>query len=38
VIQRAFEAGVRALVITGTSMASSQEAQRIAWVTTKRNS
>ena len=30
VIQRAFTAGVRTLVITGTSQASSQEAQRIA--------
>ena len=29
-IQRAFDAGVRTLVITGTSLASSQEAQRIA--------
>ena len=30
VIQRAFDAGVNAMVITGTSQASSQEAQRIA--------
>jgi TatD DNase family protein len=30
VIQRAFEAGVRTMIITGTSLASSQEAQRIA--------
>ena len=30
VIQRAFEAGVRTMVITGTSLTSSQEAQRIA--------
>jgi len=30
VIQRAFDAGVRTMVITGTSQASSQEAQRIA--------
>jgi Tat protein secretion system quality control protein TatD with DNase activity len=30
VIQRAFDVGVRTLVITGTSQASSQEAQRIA--------
>jgi len=30
VIQRAFDAGVRTMVITGTSLASSQEAQRIA--------
>jgi TatD DNase family protein len=30
VIQRAFDAGVKAMVITGTSQASSQEAQRIA--------
>jgi len=30
VIQRAFDAGVRTMVITGTSQASSQEAQRMA--------
>ena len=30
VIQRAFNAGVRTMVITGTSLASSQEAQQIA--------
>jgi TatD DNase family protein len=30
VVQRAFDAGVRTMVVTGTSLASSQEAQRIA--------